>query len=84
MRVRWTQYRLTSASDDAGLRGDVSGFETTADARGFYLFCGVPTDMLLFVQGVVGEDESESYEVRIGIGRGAHLQALEIVRNEDR
>ena len=80
VRIQWTEYRVRSAS----IGRAVSGLQTTADARGFYLFCGVPTDMLISVQGLVGEDESDSYEVRIGVGQGAQLQAVEIVRDEDR
>lgn len=85
VRVQWTEYRLRSTNDVIRLDGgDISGFQTTADARGFYLFCGVPTDMLLTIQALIGEEESVYYELRIGVGRGAELQALEIVRNEDR
>ena len=50
----------------------------TSDARGFYMFCSVPTVVPLEVQGALGEEQSERYEVRIGLDQTAELLAIEI------
>ena len=85
VRVQWSEYRSSSAADVAsGFIEEMSGFETTASTQGFYRFCGVPTDMALFVAALVGEEESETYTVRIGVDQGAELQAIFILRNENR
>lgn len=81
VRVLWTDYSAPSLAELLAFGGDESGFETTSDAGGFYMFCQVPTDMPLQVQGTLGEERSERYTVRIGLDRRAELLAIEIVRN---
>ena len=45
------------------------------------MFCQVPTGLPLEVQGMLDEDQSDRYTVRIGPDRRAELLAIEIVRN---
>lgn len=80
--VQWTTYRMRSTSErDVRVDGsDTDGFSTTTDSEGFYRFCGVPTDMLLNVRGMNGEQQSPQYELRIGVDRLAVIQAIEIGR----
>ena len=80
VRVQWLEYRISPTASVE----EMSGLETTASSQGFYRFCGVPTDMSLSVVGRVGEDESDEYLVRIDVDQGAELQAITIVRNENR
>ena len=81
VRVMWTEYNLPTLRDVLLFGGDENGFETTADSRGFYMFCQVPTGLPLEVQGMLDEDQSDRYTVRIGPDRRAELLAIEIVRN---
>ncbi len=76
VRVQWTDIRQISS---ARISGEVSGFETTSNARGVYRFCQVPRNVPLEVQGLVGEERSETYELRIGVDRRVELFAIEII-----
>ena len=87
VRVQWMEYRFggaVSLEEASGFTEEMSGLETTAGTQGLYRFCGVPTDMTLYVVGLVGEEESETYIVRIDVDQGAELQAIFILRNENR
>ena len=81
VRVMWTEYGLPTLQEVLFFGSDDTGFETTSDARGFYRFCQVPTELPLAVQGMLDEDESDRYALRIGGERRAELLAIEIVRN---
>ena len=78
VRVQWTDYRVISGRN---ITGDIRGFETTSDAAGFYMFCQVPTDVPLEVQGVLGEEQSEDYTVRVDLDRHAELLTIQITRS---
>jgi hypothetical protein len=84
VRVRWTEYRVSPVGGATRFEGNTLGSDATSDARGFYLFCSVPRDVLLDVQGLIGDQESEFYPVRIDLDRGAVLQAIEIERGGTR
>jgi hypothetical protein len=75
VRVRWTEYREISAER---ISGDTAGFETTSDGQGRYMFCQVPTNVLLEVRGTLGEQQSASYTLRVDTDRRAELLAIEI------
>lgn len=78
VRVEWNRYAVSGRFEDPTIDAiEMSGFETSTDDRGAYRFCSVPTDMLLYVRGVVGEVEGPIHELRIGIGE---VGALQIVR----
>jgi hypothetical protein len=78
VRVLWTDFHLRTVNRLVLFGGDSSGFETTSDAEGFYMFCQVPTDVSLEVQGLLGEVRSEVYPLRVGLDLRAHLLAIEI------
>lgn len=81
VRIQWNQYRLRRSmeTEQARIDGvDMSGLETAADGRGFYRFCSVPTDMLIYLTGARSERQSDTYEVRIGLDIPAALQSIVI------
>ncbi len=89
VQVRWAEYRVVGGvvtmpaetRGGTGFAGD--GFSTTTDARGFYLFCGVPEDRTLSLVAELEDRSSEVHEVRIDLGDGAALQAVEMGRQRD-
>lgn len=78
VRVEWNRYAVRGRFEDPTIDAiETDGFETTADDRGAFRFCSVPTDMLLYVRAAVGEVEGDVHEVRIGLDQ---VGALQIVR----
>ena len=75
VQVQWTSISRISS---ARISGETFGFETTSDARGVYRFCQVPRNVPLEVQGVIGEERSYPYELRIDVDRRVELLAIEI------
>ena len=85
VEVRWERYIIPTPYDNARLEGiETNGYRATADSRGFYRFCSVPVDRLLFVSGAwrQGEDDvrSADYETRIEPHEVAQLQIVVIER----
>jgi hypothetical protein len=59
LRLTWSRYD-DSASTVVSFREEISGFETAADERGVYTFCGVPRrEELTLVTLVAGEEVAE-------------------------
>ncbi len=75
--ARWSEFRVVAGrlTDE-----DVSGFETTTNELGFYRFCGVPTDVRVDIQALLGDAESDVYSQSFGVGAGAALQAIDLRR----
>lgn len=57
------------------------GFQTSADDRGFYLFCSVPNNHPLRVTGIWGDDESR--EIQIRIERNALYRSYDVEMRRD-
>jgi len=88
VQVSWIEYDIRSLDDLTGAasrRGggragleQSDGFSATTDGAGFYRFCGVPTDMRVEVVGLYGDEQSETYEVRVARDRFAVLRPITI------
>jgi hypothetical protein len=74
VRVRWSLFQVNTPRPTV----DNTDIEGTADAAGFYRFCGVPSGRLLTVRALVGENESEPVELRITQDEAARLAVLEV------
>ena len=79
VRVLWMDYHLRTVNRLVLFGGDSSGLETTSDAEGFYMFCQVPTDVPLEVQGVLDDERSEVYPLRVGLDLRAELLGIDII-----
>jgi len=75
VRVQWTSISRISS---ARISGETFGFETTSDARGLYRFCQVPRNVPIEVQGLLDEESSYPYELRIDVDQRVELLAIEI------
>ena len=79
VRVLWTDYHLRTVNLTVLFGGDSSGLETTSDAQGSYMFCRVPTDVALEVQGSLDQERSEVYPLRVGLDLRAQLLGIDII-----
>jgi hypothetical protein len=81
VRVAWDNYEVWPGFTWMGIITDVSSYEATADARGFYQICAVPEFKLLTVVGASDGVESKGDTLRIlGDFEAARLHTVSVPR----